>query len=109
VEIELAAAVAGVRDELLAAAVAGAGSEIGFVVGPIELEFAVQLSADAKVKGGFKVWVVSGDAEARVSRGRTHTVKVTLTPKHPDGSDVLITDASGGPHGPGPVGGHIGR
>ena len=40
VEIELADAVAIVRDELLEAAVRGAGSEIAFAVGPIELEFA---------------------------------------------------------------------
>ncbi|WP_308426340.1 trypco2 family protein, partial [Streptosporangium pseudovulgare] len=59
VEIELADAVEAVRDELLAAAVRGAGSEIAFTVGPIELEFAVELKVDAKAKGGFKAWVVT--------------------------------------------------
>ncbi|WP_308426304.1 trypco2 family protein, partial [Streptosporangium pseudovulgare] len=58
-EIELADAVEAVRDELLAAAVRGAGSEIAFTVGPIELEFAVELKVDAKAKGGFKAWVVT--------------------------------------------------
>ncbi|MBE1592361.1 trypco2 family protein [Nonomuraea angiospora] len=89
-DIELAQAVEGLRDELLAAAVAGAGSQIAFAVGPIELEFAVELKADAKAKAGFKAWVVTADVEAGVSRGRTHKVKLTLTPKHPDGGDVLI-------------------
>ncbi|MFD0886032.1 trypco2 family protein [Streptosporangium algeriense] len=108
-EIELSKAVEGLRDELLEAAVTGAGSHIAFAVGPIELEFAVELKADAKAKAGFKAWVVSADTEAGVSRARTHTVRVTLTPKHRDGGDLLITDTSGRIAGPGEVGGHLGR
>jgi hypothetical protein len=46
--------------------------------------------------------------EAGVARGRTHRVKVTLTPKRPDGKDLLIADVPG-PAGPGDVSGHIGR
>jgi hypothetical protein len=42
----------------------GAGQEIAFKVGPVELEFAVELRTDAKAKAGFKAWVVSADAEA---------------------------------------------
>lgn len=106
-DIELAQAVEGLRDELLAAAVAGAGSQIAFAVGPIELEFAVELKADAKAKAGFKAWVVTAGAEAGVSRGRTHKVKVTLTPKHPDGSDVLIAGDPERRSGPGDVSGHL--
>ncbi|MEV4055171.1 trypco2 family protein [Amycolatopsis sp. NPDC049688] len=52
-EIELADVVASVRDELVAAAARGAGSDVEFVVGPIELEFAVEMRRDAKVKAGF--------------------------------------------------------
>ncbi|MEW9555283.1 trypco2 family protein [Nonomuraea sp. NPDC050783] len=40
------------------------GSQIAFAVGPIELEFAVELKADAKAKAGFKAWVVTAGAEA---------------------------------------------
>jgi NTP-dependent ternary system trypsin peptidase co-occuring protein len=109
VEIELADAVAAVRDELLEAAVRGLGSEIGFVVGPIELEFAVELKAEGKATGKFKAWVVSSGVEAGVSRGRTHKVKVTLTPKRPDGGDLLIKDETGTVEGPGEVSGRIGR
>lgn len=109
VEIELANAVAAVRAELLEAAVRGAGEDVAFVVGPIELEFAVELRADAKAKFGFKAWVVSGDAEAGVSRGRTHRVSVTLTPKRAGGGDLLIAGEEDRPAGPGPVEDHIGR
>ena len=49
VEIELAAAVTALRDELIeAAARHESGQQVGFKVGPIELEFAVELRADAK-------------------------------------------------------------
>lgn len=108
-EIELADAVAAVRAELLEAVAWGAGADVAFVVGPIELEFAVELRVDAKVKGGFKAWVVSGDAEAGLARGRTHRVKVSLTPKRGDGGDLLVAGSAGRPTGPGPVEGRIGR
>ncbi|MFF4128246.1 trypco2 family protein [Microbispora rosea] len=108
-EIELAKAVAALRDELLEAAVLGADSEIAFQVGPIELEFAVELKADAKAKLGVKAWVLSGDAEAGIARGRTNKVKVTLTPKHPDGADLLVRARPGGPGGPGNVSGRKDR
>lgn len=108
-DIELADAVAAVRDELLEAAARGAGADVAFAVGPIELEFAVELRADAKVKGGFKAWVVSGDVEAGVARGRTHRVTVSLQPKRADGGDLLIAGRRERPAGPGPVDDHIGR
>jgi hypothetical protein len=109
-EIELADAVAAVRAELLDAARRGAGQEVAFVVGPIEMEFAVELRADATAKAGFKVWVfASAEVGADVSRGSTHRVTVTLNPKRPDGGDLLIAAEPNGPAGPGDVSGHVGR
>ena len=112
-EIELADAVAAMRDELLTAAAQGADQEIAFVVGPIEMEFAVELRADAKAKAGFKTWVVSADVEAGVGRASTHRVTVTLTPKRADGSDLLISAApaaaSGAGFDTGDVSGWVGR
>ncbi|MFG3701387.1 trypco2 family protein [Micromonospora sp. NPDC047620] len=110
-EIELADAVAVVREELLEAARRGADHEVGFVVGPIEMEFAVELRADVKAKAGFKAWVLaSAEVQAGVTRGSIHRVKVTLTPKQPDGTDLLIADAPGSrPAGPGDVSERIGR
>lgn len=108
-EIELAAAVASVRDELMAAAARGAGSDVEFVVGPIELEFAVEMRRDVKVKAGLKVWLVSADAEAGAARGRTHKVKLTLTPKNPGGGDLLVAGDQARPAGPGDAAGHVER
>jgi Trypsin-co-occurring domain 2 len=108
-DIELADAVASVRDELMAATARGVGSDVEFVVGPIELEFAVEVRRDAKAKGGFKAWLVSADVEGGVARGQTHKVKLTLTPKKPGGGDLLVTGDQARPMGPGDVSGHIER
>ncbi|MGW6898771.1 trypco2 family protein [Streptomyces sp. NPDC054919] len=109
VDIELADAVAGMRDELLTAAVRGAGQEVVFDVGTVELELVAELRTDAKAEAGFKAWVVSGDAEAGVSRGRTHRVTLSLTPSRADDGDVLVGGDSRRPAGPGGVSDHIGR
>jgi hypothetical protein len=108
-EIELVDAVASVRDELMAAAARGAGSDVEFVVGPIELEFAVEMRRDAKVKAGVKAWLVSADVEGGVARGRTHKVKLTLTPQKPGGGDLLVAGDQARPVGPGAVSGHVER
>jgi hypothetical protein len=108
-EIELADAVAAVREELMSAAGRGSGQEIAFAVGPIEMEFTVELRADAKAKAGFKAWVMSADVEAGVARGRSHRVKVTLTPKGRDGGDLLIAAGTAEAAGPGELSGHLGR
>ncbi|MFI8529907.1 trypco2 family protein [Streptomyces aquilus] len=106
-EIELADAVAVLRDDVLDAAARGFSQEIAFKVGPIELEFAVELHTDVKARAGFKAWVVSGDAEAAIARGRTHRVKVTLTPQRPNGGDILIRGSDRRPPGPGDLSGRI--
>jgi hypothetical protein len=108
-EIELADAVAAVREELLHAAARGVGQPVEFLVGPIELEFTVELRQDATAKAGFKAWVVSGDAERGLSRGRTHRVSMTLTPLRPDGGKWLVAGDSARPDGPGHVSDTIGR
>ncbi|MFJ2775261.1 MULTISPECIES: trypco2 family protein [unclassified Kitasatospora] len=103
----MADAVAAVRDELLEAAARGIGQDIAFAVGPVEMEFEVELRADAKARGGFRVWAVTAEAEAGVSRGRTHRVSFTLTPRTADDQDVIIRGSAQRPKGPGPVGGRI--
>ncbi|MFE6835114.1 trypco2 family protein [Streptomyces sp. NPDC057705] len=102
VDIPLVDAVAAVRDELLAAAAhVGEDPEVVFAVGPVEMEFEVELRADAKAKAGFKLWAVSAEAEASVSRGRTHRVSFTLTPKNARGGDLLVHATRPRQSGPG--------
>jgi len=91
VDIELADAVAALRDELLEAARRSAGTTLAFAVGPIEMEFAVELRKDVKAKAGFKAYVLTGNVEAGAARGHTQKVKLTLTPTRPDGRELLIS------------------
>ncbi|RLU85781.1 hypothetical protein CTZ27_25740 [Streptomyces griseocarneus] len=79
--IELADAVQAVRDGLTAAAARGAGEEVAFDVGPISMEFEVEIRRDVKGSGGVKAWIFSAEAEAARGSARTHRVSFTLTPK----------------------------
>lgn len=102
-EIELRDAVVALRDELLDAAATASDEPVEFVVGPVELEFGVELRRDAKGKAGFKAWVVSADVEGSVTSGRTHKVKVTLAPRRTGGGDLLVAGERVRPECPGGV------
>ncbi len=89
--VELTAAVQGLRDQLMSAVDASDGQPIRFEVEEIDLEFAVELRRDAHAKAGFKAWVVSGDVQAGAARTSTHKVAVKLKPKDSrDGRPVEI-------------------
>ncbi|MEU9923793.1 trypco2 family protein [Streptomyces griseoluteus] len=79
-EIGVAEAVEYLRAELVAAA-AGSGTGPRFEVGPVELEFSVEMRKEGKGKAGLKAWVVSAGVEASVSKASVHRVKLVLTPK----------------------------
>lgn len=91
VEIELADAVAAIRDELVVAVARGVDAAVGFVVGPIELEFAVELRRDSSVQAGFKAWVLSADASVGSGQVNAQRVKVTLTPRLAAGGDLQVS------------------
>ncbi|MFD3797586.1 trypco2 family protein [Streptomyces californicus] len=103
-DIPLVDAVAAVRDELIAAAGRGGNHpDVVFAVGPVEMEFEVELRADAKAKAGFKLWAVGAETEAGLSRGRTHRVSFTLTPRNTGGGDLLVSGSKQRSDGPGDV------
>ncbi|WP_418958398.1 trypco2 family protein [Streptomyces tritici] len=81
-DIELADAIASVRDQLIAAASRATGQDVAFEVGDIEMEFTIELRKE--VKGGTKVkaWVVEAGADAGRTRGETHRVSFTLKPRN---------------------------
>ncbi|WP_446033605.1 trypco2 family protein [Streptomyces olivaceus] len=88
--IELAAAVQGVREQLILAAAAGAAEqEIKFDVEEISLEFAVELRQDVNAKAGFKAWVMSGDLGVANGRGVTHRVSMKLRPADARNGEVV--------------------
>ncbi|WP_406360158.1 hypothetical protein OH782_28795 [Streptomyces sp. NBC_01544] len=107
-DIPLVAAVAAVRDELISAAAAGGSHpDLVFAVGPVEMEFEVEIRADASVKAGFRLWAVGAEAKAGISRGRTHRVKFTLTPLSVNGGDLLVSSSADRAAGPGDASGRI--
>ncbi|MFD3482927.1 trypco2 family protein [Streptomyces sp. NPDC058665] len=79
--IDLTQAVQVVRDQLMAAASHSTGQDLRFDVGEIQMEFAVELRRDTRVKGGVKAWVVSADADTGRGTAHTHKVAFTLKPK----------------------------
>jgi len=76
----LAEAVEGVRAELTEAMAAGENERLRFDVGPVELEFVVDVQRDANASAGVKVWVVQIGASGGMSRDSSNRVKVTLNP-----------------------------
>ncbi|MFJ7063802.1 trypco2 family protein [Streptomyces sp. NPDC101115] len=82
-KIELADAIASVREQLLIAAGRATGQAVAFEVGDIEMEFSVELRKEAKAGGKIKAWVVEAGADASRSRGDTHRVSFTLKPRNP--------------------------
>ena len=98
--IDLQTAVRALRDQLMVAAAEGVDQPVRFEVGPIEMEFLVELRRDAKVRGGVRALLASAEGEAAAGRTRTHRVSFTLTPKDATGGSLQISstdegDASG--------------
>ncbi|KAF4405532.1 MULTISPECIES: trypco2 family protein [Streptomyces] len=92
-EIDLETAVRALRDQLLRAAAQAGDQQILFEVGPIEMEFLVELRRDAKLRGGVRAFVASAEGEAAAGRTRTHRVCLTLTAKDPTGGNLHISSA----------------
>lgn len=84
--VGLADAVRGVRAELQAAMAEGQGSDLRFEVGPVELEFAVDVRKEGGVNAGVKVYVVSFGAKGSEAATTTHRLKLTLHPKDAQGN-----------------------
>jgi hypothetical protein len=78
--IPLASAIQALRQELIAAVDEGQDQQVRFALGDIELEFQVEIAREGRAKAGIAFWVLSLGAEGSRSTGRTHTVRLSLTP-----------------------------
>jgi hypothetical protein len=98
--IPIAEAIQTIRREIVKAAKAGENEDIKFELGPIELEFQVEIaqerSGTSGVSAGFNVWVieaeVSGEGTVQHSRATTHTVKLTLNPTNAQGGPLQVAE-----------------
>jgi len=79
-EVPLASAIAALRRELVAAVSEGEDKGVRFALGPIELEFQVEVSSEAGGEAGVKFWVISLGGKGSRTSGTTHTVHLTLNP-----------------------------
>lgn len=98
--VPIALAIQSLRQELSQALKEGQGQELRFELGPVELEFQVEVSWDvggkAAGKGGINFSIISlgeasAEVEAKRSQGKIHTIKLTLNPKTSDGSNVRVS------------------
>ncbi len=80
--IELADAVASIRNQLIDAATRATDHPVSFAVGDIQMEFTLELRREAKAGGRVKAWVVEAGTDAALASGRTHKVAFTLTPRN---------------------------
>ncbi|MEB3210742.1 MAG: trypco2 family protein [Leptolyngbyaceae bacterium] len=104
--IPIAKVIQSLRRELSTAIAEGDGQALRFTLGPVELEFQVEVSGgvtgEVAGEGGIQIGVisigkVSGKADVERSGMTTHTIKLTLTPEIPDGqggrtSHVTVSD-----------------
>ena len=95
--IPIAQVIQHLRHELSTAMAEGDGQDLRFTLGPVELEFEVEVSGsvsgEVEAEGGIQIGVisigkVSGKAGTERSGARTHTIKLTLTPE-------LLTEEGG--------------
>jgi Trypsin-co-occurring domain 2 len=90
--VGLADAIRELRRELIEAMNEGQGKPIRFELGPVEMEFLLEVSKDAGGEAGVKFWVISLGGKGSVSSGSTHRVKLSLTPKDASGGSPEIAD-----------------
>jgi tetratricopeptide (TPR) repeat protein len=90
--VELTEAIDAVRSTLAAAGKSMTESDVQFEVGPVELEFAVELQRDAESRAGVRVMVMTGANDQKATRSQVNRIKLTITPINRSGRPVLIGD-----------------
>lgn len=88
--IPLAEAIRALRRELTAAVREGGGEEVRFALGPVDLEFQVEVSKEAGGEAGIAFWLLTIGAKGTRTSGTAHTVRLSLTPVGPSGEERVI-------------------
>lgn len=101
--VGLSDAVRGIREELDNATNDGKGERIHFELGPIEMEFGVDVRKDRSAKAGVKVWVLNASAGGDNGTTSTSRIKVILNPVTKDGKAARIASEGGATPPPPPA------
>lgn len=88
----LADAVRALRSELTTVMREGRDEALRFELGPVEMEFLLEVQREAGGEAGVKFWVVNLGGRGSVTRGSTHRVTLTLTPRDAAGRPPHISD-----------------
>lgn len=88
--VELAEAIEGVRAALRHAAEASRNG-VRFEVGPVELEFGVELRVASEARAGVRVMVLAGGAETAAGVAQ-HRIRLQLKPQSDSGRSLVIGD-----------------
>lgn len=78
--IELAALIKALRRELIEAIREGAGSDLQFSLGSIDLDLEVQATREAGGTGGVKFWVLSAEGSAKAGSAHSQHIHLVLNP-----------------------------
>jgi hypothetical protein len=92
VAVGLADAIAALRKELTAALKAGEDEDVRFRLGPVELEFELDVKRDAEAKGGVKFWVVSLEGRGQLAHDARNRIKLSLQPLDRSGELVISSE-----------------
>lgn len=90
--LDLADVVRALRQELTAATAEGDDSEIRFELGPVELEFLVDVKKEGGGDAGVRFGVVSFGAKGGGTSGSGHRLKLVLTPQDSSGRPPRVSD-----------------
>jgi Trypsin-co-occurring domain 2 len=88
--IELAELIRDLRSELSRARAEGAGEDLRFEVGPVQLELNVVVSREAAPGARVRFWVVEAGADVKLSSSTAQKINLTLTPQVTGGGRALV-------------------
>ena len=90
--VGLADAIAALRRELTAAMTTGKDSALRFGLGPVEMEFMLEVKREGGGEAGIRFGVVTIGAKGSIASASTHRVKLTLQPQDRQGRPTDIAD-----------------
>ena len=90
-QIPLSDAIQQLRDELRVAVLEGKDKDIVFTPNSIDIELAVNFTAEEKVGGGFKLLAfLDLSAEAKAGRESQHKIKLSLSVADKSGKPIKV-------------------
>jgi Trypsin-co-occurring domain 2 len=90
-KIPLADAIRALREELAQAVRDGKDGEVRFQVGPVDLEFQVEISKEASGQAGIAFWLITAGGGGSRRRTTANTVKINLQPVDASGNVLAVS------------------